>query len=393
MEFKKLVSSDMEGKYKDMVNRVTADPFQEKMGLAEPITYAQKRTQYYNRLELERKEFNRTIDKIKATRRARLQKEEDLRRAIQWDKQRFIPICFIIIVGFLLAGVLSFVAMKKGATVWVKEVLLYEAGFKTFIGLFDGFDEGIKPAGFEIGVLCAVLVVVGWIVAFSIFIKKGEGGVCSSIFFGGLFFGGLSLAVPFFAFRLLMVGLSYIVYFLLTPLGIVALGIAVVIAVLIVGTGLSLARFKVTMYVLLLVLVGGCIGSAYMGKGYVQEARNYHLFHDGKSMLTAVDIEFGETRTIHIRKGEEIHYFVIQPKETNIYTIYSSKAEHLMGSLYSEDRQAIRTEQSEYDDLYFYCTLEVGETYYFKIMYDGYSTNCHFQLHFEEGKVVEDKGK
>ena len=44
------------------------------------------------------------------------------------------------------------------------------------------------------------------------------------VLIGGLFVGGFPIMVPFLAIRLLLVGLGYVAYFILTPYGLLALG-------------------------------------------------------------------------------------------------------------------------------------------------------------------------
>ena len=390
MDFKKLVMHDTDNKYQDMASGETAVPFTDTVTISDYNNYNGKRNGYYRRLDKEKAEFNSAIGQIRKTRDARIKRENDFKATKSRDRSQFKACRIWTIISIIVSALLSFLAMKNGATLWAKEVLIPEAGFKHFFALFNGSTG--ENAGFEIGILAAILVGITWLIIFIWCIKEGEFGSCCGVFFGGMFIGAAPISLPYLLFRLILVGLSWVIYFILTPLGLLALALTAIIIVYCVGKKLELKRFKVKVFINIVLLLVISLGCAYFGNGYVQDNQTYYDDHNGSSMTTALEVESDNTYTVYIRETEDgeqgAYYLKFTPTKSGEYNFFSTGGDCTIGQLYSNTGELLTSDggsSKSYEEFDIHYNLMANQTYYLKVYFGrDYWDAGHFQVHIEK---------
>ncbi len=318
MEFKELILADVDKKYKNMLEGKTPSPLSKQVKIADSSTYKTKRKNYLNRLNKEKDSINGAIEKIVLRRNDRLSREKQLRQTKVSDKQKLKLCWFLTIIGLVLSTVLCFVALKNGANIWVEKVLIPECGFDTFFTIFIKDNAG--NAGLEVGIITIVLEVIAYVIFLICCIKKSEIGLFFGVLFGGMLLGFASLALPFLAIRLLLTGLSYVIYFLLTPLGLLALALLSIILILVNARKLELrlSKFKVFLQVVVLIVVS--LYCANVGSEYSEDNYEYRSRYNGTSIESSMQIKLDERDSIRLLGGTS-RYYVFKPTKSGEYII------------------------------------------------------------------------
>ena len=203
-----------------------------------------------------------------------------------------------------------------------------------------------------------------------------------------MFIGTATFFVPFFAIRLLLVGLGWVTYFLFTPAGLIALGILSMILVGILGRNLELKEFKTRSLISIILLLAISCGFAYVGNDYVAENFRYYEAHNGRSMDTADTIELGDSCMVYLNSDAEknAYYFKFTPTQKGEYTFYTSSAyySNVTGRLYSKKGEILAEEGVSSSRSSFKITykMSANQTYYLRVGYNAsYVDGCHYKVY------------
>lgn len=110
MDFTKTIKSEMEEKYKSMLENSSDAPFSCLIKISSASKYDEKRKSYYKRLNDEQSSFNNALQQVRDNRNARLQRERD--NATKRAQTKFncwkaikvciflLPIVFCVLIGY-----------------------------------------------------------------------------------------------------------------------------------------------------------------------------------------------------------------------------------------------------------------------------------------------------
>lgn len=252
MDFKKLVMHDTENRYQDMANGTTVVPFADMVTVSDYNSYNGKRNDYYRRLDKEKSEFNSAITQIRQTRDSRLEREGELKYRINAERRGFIPCKIVSIIGIALMFVLVIFGLQNGGKLWAKEILIPAMGFENFFD-FDGV--GQIPFFVSLGI-AAVLEIIFFIWMIVVMVKDGD-SEWGNVIFGFIIIGALLLGLLFLAIRLLMVGISYLIWLCINQYVVIVIGAISATAIMIIGKKFTLKRnkFKVCVNVVFILAI------------------------------------------------------------------------------------------------------------------------------------------
>ena len=382
MDFKKLVMHDTDSKYQDMASGATAMPFTDTVAISDYNGYNGKRNGYYRRLDKEKAEFNSAITQIRKTRDARIKSENDLNAAIKRDRKKFRFCHNVLFWTTLIIIAIVYFAMRNGVSAWVKDVLIFEMGFENFFAVFNSYSGN---SGLEV---CILSMIIGGLIWLSLLIfaivkkvRDDEFGWLIGVLLGGLFFSGITIMLPWLAVRLLFVPLSYLIYFVLTPSGLLVLGGIALLLLIIRNKSFELKRFKVRCVCNMLLLVAIVAGSWYIGGIWSNESNEYYDAHNGTDITKAVEVEVGESYLANIKEDGGNYYFVFTPTRSGEFTISSTDEQETKVQLYTENGDLLGSDgQEDRDGFSITEHLQANETYYICVGYVEDYHHGHFKV-------------
>lgn len=374
MQFKDFVLSDVETKHLNMLNGKAPSPFSFDVSFVSRDTYSFARDNYQRRLNAEMQQYNFALETVNRKCRERLVNEKH-------DRKIYAP-CFIVfliaIVGLFL--IIHF-AMKNGTAYWAKDVIVEETSFKYFFALFS---HDRNNAGFEVGIIAAVAAVALWIglLIFAIvkYVRDYECGWLK-LLLGGLLFGGAPISLPFLVFRSLFVGLGYVVYFLLTPYGLIVLGGIATVLIIILGCRVRLKRFKALLAFTIIFTLAFTGGVWYFSNPIDEEGHEYYDTHNGISFVTAKELSLGKNGYALLYDENDAFYFVITTGESGKYKISSESGECISIYLYSANQSLIKSDTDE--DISLEVFLTADTTYYVAVV-SKESYQGHYKVSFSK---------
>lgn len=388
MDFKKLVMHDTENKYQDMVNGTTAISFTDTVTVSDYNNYNRKRNSYYRRLDREKSEFNSALTQIRKVRDARIKAENNLKATIKRDRKKFVFCNNILFLSVLVIIAIVYFAMRNGGAAWVKDVLIFEMGFENFFAIFDSYSSNV---GFEI---CVLSMILGGLLYLSLLIfaivqkvRYDEFGWLIGVLLGGLLLSGLPFMLCWLLIRLLFVPFSYVIYFVLTPYGLLALGGIALLMLMIRCTKFELKRFKFRCVFNMILLIAVVAGGWYIGEIYSNIANEYYEAHNGTTIEKAVEVEVGDSYLANIKEEGGNYYFVFTPTMSGEYTISSTDDREIKVELYSKNGELLGRDGDE-DEYGFSLTksLKANEKYYICVGFIEDYHNGHFLVNIIWGE-------
>lgn len=380
MQFKDTVLGDIETKYFNMLQGETPTPFSFDVSFISRNAYSASRDGYQRRLKAEMQQYNSVLDTVQRRRRERLIEENKFKEAKRRDRKLYAP-CFLVFL-IAIAGLFLIIhfAMRNGIAYWAREVIVEETSFKCFFALFPQYQDN---TGFEVGLTAMVLACALWLglLIFAIVkrVRDDECGGLIGFLLGGLLIGGLPVTLPFLAIRLLFVGLGYVVYFLLTPYGLLVLGGIAAILIIILGRKIQLKRFKTLLSFTIIIALAFTLGFWYFSKDINVEGREYYNAHNGFSFETAKELSVGESGYALLYEGNTAFYFVITPEESGKYKISSESGECISVYLYLSDHSSLQSDTDE--DISMEVSMTADTTYYLKVL-PKESYHGHYMVSF-----------
>ena len=227
-------------------------------------------------------------------------------------------------------------------------------GFEHFFAIFDGvFGANYRSSssGIEVAVLAAILGVILYLslLIFAIVQKKRHSrcGWLIGVLLGGLILEGGPVILCYMAVRLLFVPISYLIYFLVTPFGLIALGGTALLLLLIRNGKFELKRFKALGVLYMAIIIAVSAGGYYIGNPLSITSNNYYEAHNGKSTEQAVEIEVGKSYLANIKERGGEYYFVFTPTKSGSYTISSDYNMRTKVKLYSESNGLLGSDEDK----------------------------------------------
>lgn len=378
MRFKDSVLSDIETKHLNMFNGRTPTPFSFDASFVSRGAYSAARDNYQRRLNSEMQQYNSALETVKRRRRERLIDEGNLKAAKKRDRKIYAPCLIVFLVAIVGLFLIIHFAMRNGIAYWVKDVIVEETSFKSFFALFSHYRDN---TGFEVGITAMALAVALWLglLIFAIVkrVRDYECGWLIGLLLGGLIISGAPIMLPFLAIRLLFVGLGYVVYFLLTPYGLIVLGGIAVILIIILGRRIRLKRFKALLAFTIIFSLAFTGGFWYFSNDINDEGHEYYDAHNGMSFETAKELFVGKNSYALLYEGNnDAFYFIISPQESGEYEISSDSGENIELYFFSEDKKLIMSDTDS--TLSITQSLENDKKYYLVVKYKlGYG---HFKV-------------
>lgn len=383
MDFKQSVLSECEQRYKEMQSGRTPSPFTRENGVKSSSTYKSNNNRYQQRLQQEKTAFNQALHEILSRRNARLNREHEYACAVKRDRKRIIPCICWFVLGVVAAILIPFLAIKGGATYWAKERFIDEMGFDSFFNAFrfmvSSGEEGGK--GIEAGIVSAVLGLGIWIALLVLAFKKHVGWL-KIVLLAGLILDGAPIFLCIMFVRLLCVPIGYLVSFILTPWGIVALGVIMLILMLIGYGRLEVTKFKVFFWITVGLLVCCTAFGYFKGEELYAPAQAYYSQYDGSSPERAYEAEEGKSYLAYVDEENSTYYFSFKPEANGTYIIRSTGLKsNFNAAVYYEGYEIYKGEKEEDKHFSLKCALVAGETYYIAV----YTTHeGHCRVHFDK---------
>lgn len=366
MRFKDSVLGDVETKHLNMLKGKTPTPFSFDVSFVLRETYSAARDGYQRRLNTEMQQYNSALETVKRRRRERLIDEGNLKAAKRRDRKIYAPCLIVFLVAIAGLFLIIHFAMKNGIAYWAREVIVEETSFKYFFALFS---HDRNNTGFEVGITAAVAAGALWLglLIFAIVkrVRDYECGGLIDFLLGCLILGGLSITLPFLAIRLLFVGLGYVVYFLLTPYGLIVLGGIAAILIIILGCRVRLKRFKALLAFTIIFTLAFTGGFWYFSNPINEEGHEYYDTHNGISFETAKELSVGKSGYALLYDDTDAFYFVVTPGESGQYEISSESGECISVYLYSSTYSSIKSDTDE--DISLEVSMTADTTYYLKV--------------------------
>lgn len=367
MQFKDSVLGDVETKHLNMLNGRTSVPFSNDVTIISRGGYSTARDNYQRRLNLEMQQYNSALETVKKRRRDRLIAEGNLKAAKKRDRKIYAPCLIVFLIAIVGLFLIIHFAMKNGIAYWAKDVVVEETSFKYFFALFSHYRDN---TGFEVGITAMALAVALWLglLIFAIVkrVRDYECGWLIGLLLGGLIISGAPIMLPFLAIRLLFVGLGYVVYFLLTPYGLIVIGGMAVILIIILGRRIRLKRFKALLAFTISFSLAFTGGFWYFSNDINDEGHEYYDAHNGMSFETAKELAVGKNGYAFLYEGNDAFYFVITPQESGEYKISSDDGECISVYLYSSTLNSIKSDSDE--DISMEVSMIADVTYYLKVV-------------------------
>lgn len=383
MQFKDSILGDIENKYRNMINGKTAKPFSGSVAFASRDAYSGARDKYQHRLNLEMQQYNSALETIKTRRRERLIDEGNLKAAKSRDRKIYFPCLIVFLVAIAVLFCIIHFAMSKGIAYWAKDVIVKETSFKYFFALF----EGAGSTGFEVGITAMALGVALWLglLIFAIVkrVRDDECGWLIGVLLGGLILSGAPIIIPFLAIRLIFVGLGYVVYFLLTPYGLIVIGGIAAILIIILGRRIRLKRFKALLAFTIIFMMAVTGGFWYFSNDINDQGHKYYDAHSGFSFETAKELSIGGNGYALLYDDNDAFYFVITPQESGKYEISADikgYGKEISVYLYSSGFKVIKSDTDK--DISMEVFMSADTTYFLKVVrkdsYDAgrYKISC-----------------
>lgn len=386
MDFKDYVLGDVKANHLKMINGEAPQPFASDMSLVPSKTYSENRDRYLERLENEREEFNKSLDKIKTTHRERLEKERHTRFVHYKDLKKYIPCLASFFVLITILFIIIYLAMQDGVAYWVKDVLVEEMGIHSFFALFSHYGDN---TGYETGIAAIVLACCLWVglIIYSIILYNTEFVEWPLyVLVGGLLLGGLPIMLPFLLIRLLMVALGYLIYFILTPFGIILWGIISLIPIIILGIQIRSTGFKIALIVTIFAVIAFTGGLCYHGANVDKIGKKYYAEHNGMSFESAKELSVNSEQTVYFYGENDAYYFVITPEKDGIYQILSYEGGYLSIYLYTSGRHLIQQDIDK--DVLIEQMLFAGDKYYIKVVSKRYNQDSPDNFYRGHYKII-----
>lgn len=380
MQFKESILGDVETKHLDMLKDNTSKPFSFDTSLASWDTYSASRDDYLKRLNREMQEFNSAVGKVRSRRSDRLIDKNKLRAAKRRDWRLYTPCLVVFLVAMVALFLIVYFVMKTGFAYWAKDVIVEETSIKHFFVLFDHQNDNI---GLEVEFTALMLAVAVWLALLIFAIVKRVRDYAKSwpiaLLIGGLIVGGAPIAIPFFAIRLLFVGLGYVIYFLLTPYGLLVIGGIAAVLMIILGARVRLKRFKALLSITIICTVLFSAGFWYFsiklndeGLSLDDIGQTYYDDHNGRSFLSPKELSVTENGYALLYEDNDTFYFEVTSEEGGKYEIAFENPERYSATWYSSDFHELYKKTPEDSTLLvpmmsgekYYLVIERNEDYY-----------------------------
>ena len=146
------------------------------------------------------------------------------------DAKRFLPIQLISIFAPILLLALGYAIIAGGET-WRRETWLPSVGFQNF------FDDGFYGKGFSALivslVIVGILVLATIVVAIVISVRESDASIIGGLIGAGIFLGYPVVGIALIVVRALIAIIGSLLYFAMTPVGVLVTGALCIIAILI----------------------------------------------------------------------------------------------------------------------------------------------------------------
>ena len=276
-----------------------------------------------------------------------------------------------VFIAFMAAiAVVAFVAIRFGGTYWAENVLPAEVGFESFFALFAGGSVGYIACLIAM-ILAGLAALIAFIFAARAVVKDIDsvlgriGGVIGFILFGGQFVIGLTAAASFLLIRLSFVLIGFLMKYLLSPYGLIIIGVAAIITLSVIAKKSKELRGLFLLNLLLIVaLTTYCYVTSIATTFFANEY--YEML--GSSQTYAETINAGDDKLVYQLSENDPYYFVFEPQESANYTIEL----HQLGNC-SEKNALVRvltnngellSQTKKGDDWSWILGLVKGEKYY-----------------------------
>lgn len=373
MDFKRTVMGDTDSKYLDMLNNKTASPFKSAMSISEQSSYKLKKNAYLRRLENERIAFNNAINKVKKTRDERIRVENEHNATVKRDKKR-MGFCYgVLISTFVLVVVFVFAVMQSSDVPRFLDVAMHELSFDHFFSMFNASSLG--NCGWEVGILSIILGGLTWLglLILAIVKKKNEDklGWLIGLLIGGLFISGASIMLPIVIMRLLLSLLALAMKYLVSPFGVLLLGVVALVLLIVKCRSMELKQYRVKCICGMIVLFFVILIHWSLGNQFAISANQSYQSSDGTSEYKARTVEAGESYLAHIKEDGGRYYFRFSPEESGEYTIRSLDEQRTQVTVYSTYDDMRASDSSSNDGFTLTKYLEANEVYYICVSYVG----------------------
>lgn len=375
MDFEKISLQETDDKYQLMLEGKTPPALSEVVLLESYKPYKENLNRYRRRLEQEQSEFNALYNEVSNKKYRRLRDESNLKKLISADRKSFALLNLFSIIFLLILGAITFLGILNGVDVWLKEILIPEASFANF------FEKDNSNSGFELMILS---IVVSIVVSFLILKKIWSN---SDVEFGTLVFLFIpAVIIEFFVFRTIFVGLSWVAYFLFTPICMLVLTLAFIVIFGIIFK-VKLKRFKFVKFILFAVLIVLSLLFTILANGYATINESRFERENGRSYDTPDVLEIGDKQTIFVRYDEEtgsaLYYLEFTADVSGKYYIQTSGVEDIFPKIYCQFvENPVSLNRVDERFSYFKATMNLveGQSYVICVGFKDTKAEGHFQV-------------
>lgn len=241
MDYKAQVIANAEEKFQNMLSGNTEPLIRPEVKVADSSAYSKQRGATVRRLAAESIAFDRAIDEVRRTRKAREDAENQGANLLAQDKSKFAGVTWVTVLHVILMAAFAYACLALNMQQWVKDVAIKIDGLEFFFGFLDG---GYSSAPEWLDVVSIGTVVVGTIAMIIIFFSADTIEGCGTFVFYCLILSPLCGSLAAILIRGVIALLSNVLYFLLMPYGALVFGVAAMILAFVVGAGLETPTYK-----------------------------------------------------------------------------------------------------------------------------------------------------
>ncbi len=183
--------------------------------------YCNKNDYYKNRLIAERKAFNKAIDDSLATYNDDVKKKKDRQDKTKKESASTLVISILFLIMVLVNLLLVFVLIPNDSSSWFESNILFSTSFDNFYGGVEGASDVPQIISIIIACIAGLL-------------GLGFGASWGSIFI---------ILIGYFIIRIIIALLSYLVLFLLEPIGLIIIAALFILFMVLKGRNMELPKY------------------------------------------------------------------------------------------------------------------------------------------------------
>ena len=314
MDYRSQLLEGLDKKYTDMLAGSAKTPFRVKTTISSLNKYKEKKTAFTNRVKRENQQIKAAAKQMSQTAADKRAQDKLVANRIKAAKSLFRRRGIIALLVTAVYALLVWAFFSPGYYSFT-QALFYDAQLDNFMPS-DG--EGMTAF-----IIAAVMVLISWIIYFTIAVKTGSLGEMIGGFFGAFFLGAAPVTLVYAVCRFLVWLMAIILALFATKVGFIVLSLAALITVFCLSRSIMLykSQSRIICILALLILLGGL--RTYQVLDEIQaEGIEYAESHDGSSMGKATIIKGEGFYGVHPTKGKgNSHYFKFEPTVSEYCTI------------------------------------------------------------------------